>query len=238
MRETACGREIPAAVRRERDGEGARCADQPAVSASCGRAGAGLPTETARDEAQVDGAAHHEAHRCPGVLVGPDVEAHGGDPVGPRRPGTSPHPVSETMFRPVSPGKRCPTASRAVAARGEGVRIGPRTKREVGFASRLVHTFASGDTLRTMSTELYEWGPVVVLNGAGVERIGYYDNDEWVDDGSTEGGQSMAVVSYSETPFMFGGGFHLVSKKMLRGVLTRLIWRFLVEGGAGRGLLR
>ena len=211
--------EPPGAVRARRG------IDQAAVDGSRRSGRARLATEAAGDAAQVDGPARHEAHRGARALVAGVVEAHSGDPGGTRVSGTSPHPVSETMFRPVSPGKRCPTASRAVAARGEGVRIGPRTKREVGFASRLVHTFASGDTLRTMSTELYEWGPVVVLNGAGVERIGYYDNDEWVDDGSTEGGQSMAVVSYSETPFMFGGGFHLVSKKMLRPVDTDSLFR-------------
>lgn len=77
-----------------------------------------------------------------------------------------------------------------------------------------------------MSTESYvPWGPVVVLNGAGAERIGYYDNDEWVDDVTDEGGQSMAVVSYSEPPFMFGGGLHLVPKGFLRPVDTDSLFR-------------
>ena len=89
-----------------------------------------------------------------------------------------------------------------------------------------LHTFATGATLRTMSTDSdVWWGPVVVLNDAGVERIGYYDNDEWVDDSLATSGQSMAVVSYSEPPFMFGGGFHLVPKDLLRPVNTDSLFR-------------
>jgi hypothetical protein len=83
------------------------------------------------------------------------------------------------------------------------------------------------------------YGPVVVLGDSGAIRVGYYDDDEWIegpDDDETwiEGSSDWdaaaekarrAVVYYSEPPFLFDNRHHLVSPQALRPVDTEYLFR-------------